>query len=153
MKRMGAAAAVWAVVSMVLLARARPAEGQEACPCCAVDCAPAPADPTLAEERAVLIGGVALAAVSYLAGTTYALSRPSSVTAIDAIPVAGAVAAAARNGGGNVAGLLFSAATQAIGILGAAAAGTHYFERKARLKVDLCAAPGSASVTVGFRFR
>ncbi len=109
--------------------------------------------PRRAELDAVLASGAAATVVSSVAAVLLARNQPHSIPAVDDIPVAGAVAAAARNTTDqrDTPLLLFTAGVQAMGLLVIAAAATDLAELR-RLQLDLEAGPGGCGAAVTLRF-
>ena len=156
MVRVGVAAGLWMVTLCSLPTTAR----AQACACqgCCQALAP-PSDvrdrvegPSEAELRAVLAGGATAAVAAYVVGFFVARDQPHPNATVDAIPIAGAVASAARNApdARNTPLLLFSAGVQTMGLLVIAAAVTDLAALR-RLPVDVDAGPGGCGVRLTWR--
>ncbi|MCU1276541.1 MAG: hypothetical protein JWM53_87 [bacterium] len=110
-------------------------------------------DPTEREAIALIAAGAAAAAVGYLFSTVYLFSQPHSQQAVDAIPIAGGIIAAARGRADDrdTPLLLFAAGVQAIGTLLAATAGAELAAQR-RLSVEVGASPCGGGVAVTWRY-
>jgi hypothetical protein len=151
----GGAALVW----MMTLCSATPARAQ---PCACSGCCqllPPPPDerdpetgPSEHELHAVMAGGATAAVAAFVLGVFAARAQNHTNAAIDNIPIAGAVASAARNAPDdhNTPLLLFSAGVQAMGLLVIAAAATDLAALR-RLSVDVGAGPGGCGVRLTWR--
>src|SRR5689334_16740155 len=101
MVRVGVAALLWMVTLCSLPTAAR----AEVCACqgCCRPLVPPPDEraategPSEAELRAVLAGGATAAVAAYVLGIFVARGQEHPIATVDAIPIAGAVASAARN--------------------------------------------------------
>ncbi len=150
-----------AMVTVLVILSLSPAVARgEECGCCrcgAVELGLPAADPTLGpslrELEALLAGGVALTAASYVFGVITAERAPHSITAVDTIPIVGAVASAVRNANDpHVAPLLvLSAGAQAMGLVILAAAGSELAEKR-HLLIDVGAGPDGCHAGVTWRF-
>ncbi|MCA1664771.1 MAG: hypothetical protein LC659_10955 [Myxococcales bacterium] len=155
MARVGVAVGA-ALLWMTTLCPATPARAQVcACPGC---CQP-PADegnfesgPSEHELHAVMAGGATAAVAAYVLGVFAARAQTHESAAVDGIPIAGAVASAARNAPDdrNTPLLLFSAGVQAMGLLVIAAAATDLAALH-RWSVDVGAGPGGCGVRLTWR--
>lgn len=156
MARVAVAALCW----MLIFCFAAPVRAQEcACPSCCQRLVPTPSDirdveggPSETELKAVMAGGATAAIGAYVAGFFAARAQHHQNAAIDAIPIAGAVASAARNAPDdhNTPLLLFSAGLQAMGLLVIAASATDLAALR-RLAVDVEAGPGGCGVRLTWR--
>jgi hypothetical protein len=137
----------------------------QACTCCGCgapellpSAAPAGLDPELAsgpsqaELKGVLAGGATAAIASYVVGVLVARTQTHPMAAIDDIPIAGAVASAARNAPDdrNTPLLLFSASVQAMGLLVIAAAAADLSALR-RFSVDVGVGPNGCGASLTWR--
>jgi hypothetical protein len=116
--------------------------------------------PPSPDEKAALYtltAGLSIFTVSYLVGTTYALSLPHPNRAFDLVPVIGAIGSADRNRDPATAThvLIFSAGTQAVGILLAVLSAVEYHRalEERRLSFQLGPTPGGAAFSLSGSFR
>ena len=159
MARVGVATGAAALLWMVTLCSATTARAQACtCPGCCQLVAPPPdapdpeSGPSEHELHAVMAGGATAAVAAYVVGVFAARGQNHQNAAIDNIPIAGAVASAARNAPDdhNTPLLLFSAGVQAMGLLVIAAAATDLAALR-RLSVDVGAGPGGCGVRLTWR--
>jgi hypothetical protein len=154
-----ARAGVAVVIVLAILSITGPARGQE-CACC--DCKtldlttldPDMPDPDLMSQRetnGLFAAGAAVGITSYVFGLLIAGSEPHRLTPVDALPVVGPLASAARNAHDErgVSFLSFLGAAQAMSLLIVAAAATDLMDRR-RMLLSVGAGPGScgASLTI-----
>jgi hypothetical protein len=160
MARVGMAMSGAALLCMMTLCSATPARAQP-CTCsgCCQPLVPPPPDerepetgPSEHELHAVMAGGATAAIAAYVLGVFAARAQNHTNAAIDNIPIAGAVASAARNAPDdhNTPLLLFSAGVQAMGVLVIAAAATDLAALR-RLSVEVGAGPGGCGVRLTWR--
>jgi len=158
MARAGVAVGGAALLWMMTLCSAAPARAQACtCPGCCQLVPPPPNQldpangPSRRELNAVMAGGATAAIGAYVAGIFAARAQNHQNIAIDSIPIAGAVASAARNAPDDRTPLLlFSAGVQAMGLLVIAAAATDLAALR-RLSVDVGAGPNGCDVRLTWR--
>jgi hypothetical protein len=111
--------------------------------------------PSRRDLKAVLAAGLATALAAYVGGVIVARNEPHSIAAVDSLPVAGAIAGAARNPADRQGApmLLVSAGLQMAGWLMVAGAATELHEATLRRwNVDVGASANGCGAALSWRF-
>jgi hypothetical protein len=149
------------VIVLAMLSITGKARGQE-CACCeeggcrGLDLTTLDPDlPDLVSQRetnGLFAAGAAVGITSYVFGLLIAGSEPHRLTPVDALPVVGPLASAARNARDErgVSFLSFLGAAQAMSMLIIAAAATDLMDRR-RMLLSVGAGPGGCGASLTFR--